>query len=155
MTELQSTPSRIDALKMMYEEHAEQARHHETERSTITNFTIAAVAALIVFIASEKAEAHRYWYLALLIALLGSIGWLMSEKSYERNRLHCAIAAAYRDALATLADIRLWGIREAAEDDHNATHPLARLSLHGLWRVLYIAMVAGALIAALLMSRTN
>jgi len=91
----------ISDLWRFYDEHAAQARQHETLRATVTS-TLGAFAAALVGFAGvgglERADAPA----GALLIVFGLLGAPLSLKHYERNRFHTKVMSTVRDEIATL-----------------------------------------------------
>jgi hypothetical protein len=95
----------IDYLLHYYDEHAEQARQHETLRATATSM-IGAIMAGVVALTGIGGLTRADIPSGILIVMLGIIGTAISLKHYERNRLHTEIMAVVRKEAETIAKAR-------------------------------------------------
>lgn len=91
----------IGDLWRYYDEHAAEARQHETLRATVTGTLGGFAAALVGFAGVGGLEAADAPAGALLI-LFGLLGAPLSLKHYERNRFHTEVMGAVRAEIATL-----------------------------------------------------
>jgi hypothetical protein len=116
----------ISNLWRFYDEHASQARQHETLRANVTS-TLAAIAAAIVALAGVGGLSRADVPAGLVVVLFGALGIALSLKHYEHNRLHTKIMHEIRthidsavgpDAQPSQSTVR---IREAGKTKHNAT----------------------------------
>ena len=92
----------IEAWIRMYEEQAQQARHHETLRSNSTNVILVLSGAILAFLGTDVAgvtSLHQV-LLGFLLVLINLYGAILSRKHYERNRLHTRIAGTYRNVIS-------------------------------------------------------
>ena len=91
-----------DVLWKMYQEHCNEGRHHETQRSTVTNLVIVVAAGVIGLITYDKGITWADLPLTCFLILLGLFGAVFTLKHYERFAMHMARARSYRDALDEL-----------------------------------------------------
>jgi hypothetical protein len=122
---LKRTDETIPGLWRFYEEHASQARQHETLRATVTSI-LSAIAAAVVSLASlgglDKADIPA----GTIVIVLALLGVALSLKHYERNRLHTKILEAIRDEITRLDQDQTaiprstQKIRGEAEKEHNS-----------------------------------
>ena len=154
-----------------YDEHAAQARQHETLRATVTSILAGFAAALVGFAGVgglEQADAPAG---ALLIAV-GLLGAPIGLKHYERNRLHTDVMHDVREEITRVRrdpKVRTdpghgpaspGELRDCAEKRHNSAFSLrrkkrkerpkswlVRVHLWQLWAVLrFLILVAGVVI---------
>ena len=114
---------------MMYEEHAEHARQHETLRAAVAGFVIALVAGLL---ATEASKNHPV-VVAGVICVVSLLGLLLNLKHYERYKLHREVLAGFRGSLEEAVDFRLRTINKDYRKLHAANYkpldPRERLEL--------------------------
>jgi hypothetical protein len=125
-------------LMTLYQDDCTQARHHETQRSTVANIVLAVSAALIGFATYDKTLSPADIVPSLLLVFLGVFGALFSAKQYERAKRHGHRAAAYRTQIAAMtqgADI-LTLMKDADGKTQKAFPHLSRLRLHPFWIAL-------------------
>jgi hypothetical protein len=131
-----------DAVLAYWNEHRQQLRQSETQRSTMTNFVLVITAGLSSLIVQQK-FATATLPLTALIILLGFYGTLTAAKYHERAHYHLTQARALTNTLkkmAVLADDQ--HISEFRET-HNRSYPrLHRIRLHWLWTGLHLAVAA-------------
>lgn len=127
----------------MYQEHCVQGRHHENQRSSVTNLIIT-IAASVVALLSISDFVTESWPLALVLVLLGIMGALFSLKHYERFRFHMKCAGAYRDALEQMLPATALSLhRRAARAAHGQKFRLVRTThLFVFWVLLNLAIAA-------------
>ena len=118
----------IAFLISQYEEHTEQGRHLETERSTVTNIIGAVAAAILVYMGSTDFHSE-YWWTGLTLTILGAYGFVMTRELYSRFLRHMDFAYGFRYALEQqLPASGEASIREVVNSLHSK-----RLRLHHLW----------------------
>jgi hypothetical protein len=122
-----------DAVLAYWNEHRQQFRQSEDQRSTMTNFLLVITAGLSGLIVQQKLSP-TVAPLALLIILIGLYGALVSAKYHERAQYHLTQARALTKVLLELdmlpEDQQIIEFREA----HYRTYPrLHRVRLHWLW----------------------
>jgi hypothetical protein len=133
------TPTRLEVLLKMYDEHTSHAKLHEEQREKMTNYLFLASGVIVTFITTSKFAFYTMPASAVLTAI-GIYGLFFSLKHYERNRHHIYIAKAFRDEISreldpatagkssrSLADI----VREGRNDNE------AEFQLRGSDRVEY------------------
>lgn len=91
----------VSNLWRYYEEHAAQARQHETLRATVTS-TLSGIAAAVIGFASLGGLTLSDVLPGLVVVAIGVLGGALSIKHYERNRLHTRILRAIREEIAAL-----------------------------------------------------
>src|SRR5262245_19868140 len=94
-------PQLYESLRMMYCEHTDQARHHETLRERSTAVIVAlAVALTTAALAYVKLVGREPPWLALALSLpviaAGSFGIFLARSHSQKNREHVQIARAFR-----------------------------------------------------------
>lgn len=123
-----------------------QARQSETQRASITQFTLALAAAtqglIVQFLFSPSSIT-----LAAMLIFLGVFGALVSAKYYERFRLHMCRVGRLMEWLekhhpnATLTELE--GI---ADKKHAERHPtMHKFRLNSFWQVLHWTIALGGL----------
>lgn len=147
---------RLDYLWRFYDEHAQQARQHETLRASATSMIGATMAAVIAL--SGIGGLTTFDVLGgLVVVLLGAAGTLVSLKHYERNRFHARVMGEVRkevDAVLSHAERIPRGtaeVRKHAKNTHDDEYRmLARLRLHLIWASIPALMsVIGVIIIVL------
>ena len=133
-------------LLMMYEEHAEHARHHETLRAAVAAFFIALVAGLL---AAPDISTHHPHMVGLAIIVLGLAGLLLNMKHYERFELHREVMKGLRDCFEEAVTVPLRsmnGNRRDVHADKYGTYPwwrwLNNTDLHHFWSGVYGLIIA-------------
>jgi Flp pilus assembly protein TadB len=114
---MEDNSSRIDVLLKMYDEHAQQARQHETQRERMSWIILAVSGVLVTFIANNGLQPNSLIASATLI-VLGVYGWLFSLKHYEKNRLHTKIMKSFRDNLGGETGLDIDAIRAVGSNSH-------------------------------------
>ena len=85
----------VSDLWRFYDEHAAQARQHETLRSSVTA-TLSGVAAAVVGFAGVNGIERADLLPGATVILLGVLGIALSIKHYERNQFHVAVLSETR-----------------------------------------------------------
>jgi len=134
-----------DYVMMMYEEHAEHARQHETLRAAVAGFVIALVAGLL---AAPGNEHHpRQEIIGITICVVSLLGLLLNATHYERYRLHLAVLRGYRKAFEQVVNDELAGINRRCRRIHEREYRLlSGLRLHHLWFCVYVMTLAVGLL---------
>jgi hypothetical protein len=144
------TSEERDYLTMMYEEHAEHMRQHETLRAAVTGFFIALIAGLLAAPGSERHPQREI--IGGAICVLSFLGLLLNEKHYERYLMHRSIVRGFRKSLEKGLSPRLRLINRNCRDYHENKHPILakEIGLHELWRVVYMAtLIVGIVLIVL------
>jgi hypothetical protein len=126
-----------DYLTMMYAEHAEEARQHETLRATATGLFVALIAGLLAFAVGDP---ERMRVAGVLICVVSFLGGILNHKHYERNRLHVHVLCGVRNTLEKGLTSGVSEISEWYRADHEIKNPTTsrRIKLHILWLIVYI-----------------
>jgi hypothetical protein len=107
-----------DYLVMMYEEHAEHARQHETLRAAVAGFVIALVAGLL---ATDASKEHPV-IIAIVIGVVSLLGLLLNLKHYERYELHNEVLRGFRKSLEKGVDPPLRMLNDNCRKVHRAEY---------------------------------
>ena len=128
-----------DSLAMLlavYKEQAEQARHHESQRATVTNYVLIVAGGVLGLLSIENFKG--YVPTGLFLIVLGFFGAVVSAKHYERSYFHNRLAAAYRKQMEEI-DENLEIDREAARNEQEKSLPrLSKMRLFWLWNSFHI-----------------
>lgn len=123
-------------------EHRQQLRQSETQRSVLTNYLVVITAGLSGFIVQQQ-FARGTLAVALLIVGLGLYGALSTAKYHERAEYHLAQARALTQTLKSLGVLTDDPNLDPARDRHYRKYPvLHRVRLHWLWTGLHLAVAA-------------
>jgi hypothetical protein len=165
----QRTPDSIPDLWRFYEEHAAQARQHETLRASVASI-LGGIAAAVVAFATSDGLTGTDALAGIVVIALGILGTALSIKHYERNRMHTTILKEIRCEITRLQqepdraprttdDIRKAGVEKHKEkfalferkSDRRlrprGTSPWVGVRLHHLWISLNLSI---ALVGVLL-----
>ena len=135
----------LDILRCMYEEHTTMGRHHEEQREKVTQLVVLMGGGLLGWISHEHFCYHTIPVAGFLI-VLGFFGWLITQKHYERNRMHTTIAGAFRDEIGKRVDLALGKIRDDAKEVHEAKFPfLHNRRLHTMWGIFSLLISAAGI----------
>ena len=96
--------SKLDNLEFcwrLYNEHTTHGRHHETQRTTFSNFVFALAPVIYGVMRLDNVIDRNDLPLALLMGALAVVGALLSLKHYERFRHHIAQASQFRKVIGT------------------------------------------------------
>jgi hypothetical protein len=94
----------ISDLWRFYDEHAAQARQHETLRAAVTTI-LAGFAATMVGIVTRDGFERADILPGALIIVIGLIGAALSLKHYERNRFHTTVLRFTRKEITRLRTV--------------------------------------------------
>ncbi|QGQ19271.1 hypothetical protein GC089_08550 [Cellulomonas sp. JZ18] len=147
----QDTEAAIADLWRFYEEHAEQARQHETLRASATSVLAGIASAVLAFVGVDGINRSDV-PAGLAVVLVSTLGVVLSLKHYERNRMHTAVMKATRDEIETLRrsggrgrSASAISAKAVAQHDrdfavlrrrHQARSRVTRARLHLLWAAL-------------------
>jgi hypothetical protein len=140
-----------------YNEHASQARQHESQRDRMTSIVLTVAALLTGFITYSELSV---WSIpaAISLVLLGAFGFFFAGKHYERFRYHTTIMKVVRDEIdkpstspKSLSDLRREGEKLHYADfrwpafrpktdppQSTAVSWIARQRLHLFWEAFHI-----------------
>ena len=141
----------------MYQEHQANARHHETQRSTVNNFIILIAGAMVSLIFTGGLTQDDLPLSFSLIAL-GALCAVFNLLLFGRYHRHKRRAYAYRDAIDRIFFPRketnppktLWEIKDRADSSMGLQHEVfksksrilrALASVHWLWFMLPLIVV--------------
>lgn len=85
-------------LYVMYQEHAQQARQHESLRAAITVGLFTLMAAILTASTANKQDQFFGIYGGMII-IISILGIFLNKKHYERNRLHTDVMFGIRASL--------------------------------------------------------
>lgn len=143
-----------EVLWNLYQEHSTWERHHEEQRSSVTNILVA-VAAGILSVVTLNGFTPSDVPLMIFLVLQGVFGAVFVAKQYERFSRHQRLAKIYRQALSDrFPDAQVIALREMADEQQAKAHPmLYQLRLHHLWVALHllIALFGLGLMGAVLL----
>ena len=130
----------LDILWKNCQEHWLQGRHHEIQRSSVTNVLIAISSAIIGLVTFDKTIVISDLPLTIFLIILGVFGAVFSAKHYERFSFHISRARKYREEINKLfPDTPLRELIDKADEKHNRKHPrLRKLRLQYFWLGLYV-----------------
>lgn len=129
---------KAEILWRMYNEHVTMGRHHETQRSAMSQIILAVAGALVAFFGTTTSPQNK-WVVALFIVLLGAFGVLFSAKPYERSKFHMGAAGLHRKELEGIVGVDLGKIRKDAEDNQRREFPCTEgWSLNQFWTRLHV-----------------
>ncbi len=80
----------VDDLWRFYNEHATQARQHESLRAAVTG-TLAAIAAAVTTLAGVGGLTTADIPSGLVVIVISALGFALSLKHFERNRFHAEV----------------------------------------------------------------
>ncbi len=118
------TAARVADLWHLYQEHATQARQHETLRATV-NGTLAAIAAAVITLTGFGGLSGADFPAGLIVLLIGILGVALNVKHFERNRWHTEVMESVQREIDSLRQPEVIGARSMSEivrearADHN------------------------------------
>ena len=128
---------RVDLLWKVYQEHYTNARHHETQRSSVIQYLLI-TGGLIGTLISAGGVTRGDWPLAAFLIALGLFGAIFSGSHFERYHRHKKRAGAYREHIDTITfpdELLLWQLKDTCDRERRARHPWLTwmVSVHWLW----------------------
>src|SRR5262245_48295007 len=124
----------VEILWRMCNEHYSQARQHETQRTSMSQVILVIAGALLAFYTSQYSGGEKFWVVPIALACLGIFGAAFCRKQYERSKFHMRAAGLHRDRIATLLNLKLAEIRQAAKAKQKDKFRWAeRLRLNHFW----------------------
>lgn len=138
-----------DAVLAYWNEHRQQLRQSENQRSAMTNFLLVITAGLSGLVVQQKLAATTV-PAVFLIVLIGLYGAITSAKFHERATYHLTQARALTKVLVDMNvlpdDQRL----EESRESHYRIYPrLHRIRLHWLWTGLHLTVAAYGVVLTL------
>ncbi|MCU1264603.1 MAG: hypothetical protein JWM21_921 [Acidobacteria bacterium] len=130
---------RKDVLLGLYQENRTHLRHHESQRSTVTNIILVTTVGLVGLV---RELTFNDWPLLLAMILVGAFGTVFNAKQNEQVRRYKARSWEYDEALDELlfkGTTTLKSIREKADDESSSKFSLVRV----LWPLAISITAAG------------
>ncbi len=145
----------VETLLALYKEQTDQARHHEDQRATISNYALLLAGAVLGLINADALRSAQL-QLGCFLVITGCFGSFVTAKHYERSRYHARSAGSYRRRIEALQpDTAIE--REDIRSEQRREFPfLNGERLWTLWVSLHILVaVLGALLAVLAFRRQS
>jgi Ca2+/Na+ antiporter len=140
----------------LYQEHLNQARHQENQRSTMSNLILIICSALLAAVTLDKDLSLTDLPLTLFLFSLGVYGAVFSAKYYERFKLHYERSRIVRKQLEKIINsIDNKETQKAADIKTRKQFPIMfSLRLYWLWIILMliISVVGLGLTVAILVA---
>ena len=137
----------------VYADNRADARHHETQRSTVTSVLLAIASGILTVAGVQwRAGARPHWSLGVLLVLVGAVGVLFARSLYERCWWHVRRGEECLQWLAhTVPDAALIATLARADEKHQRQFPGAsEAPLARLWYGPHLAvMLLGLLLVVL------
>lgn len=86
-----------DVLLRLMQEHFNQIRHYDTQRSTVSNLVVVVSAAILAFVSYDKMLTRSDLPLTILLSVVGFFGAAFCIKYYERAALNSARFHRYQE----------------------------------------------------------
>jgi hypothetical protein len=124
----------------LYQENLSHARHHESQRTSVTAYFAAIGAGILGFIGLDKCVSEADWPLLAMLFVIGIVGALLTAKQYERYTHHMERARQYRDALEkSVEGSHLEELKKAGDAIAEESHPyLSEIRLVSFWIGLHL-----------------
>jgi hypothetical protein len=138
-------------------EHYTQARHHETQRATLSNCILFVEGGVLAFVSNtQRNHGQVSWTLPCFLMALGIFGIFSVLKLYERFRFHNHIADAVRGALESRLAMQpsLSELRGEGTKKHKTTwyyRLIGWAHLYVFWIALHTLVV---ILGAILLKKT-
>jgi len=135
-----------------YQEHCTWERHHEDQRSSVTNIMIAVAAGILAVIGIDNTLSMSDLPLTCFLIIQGLFGSIFVAKQYECFARHQLLAGRYRQALNdAFPDSYLILLREQGVQEHKGRYQyISRLRLYLLWILLHASFAFFGIILTLL-----
>ncbi len=132
----------------MFKEHSDFARHHEVQRSMLSNIIIILSGGLFALITYDRIISEDDIILSFFILIIGLYGAVFSSKQYERTVFHMNRARIYRLMLEELyPGLKIDKHRVMANSEHISKFDLtSRIPLNKLWIGLNLTITLAGLI---------
>jgi hypothetical protein len=126
----------VEILLSLYKEQTEQARHHEEQRATVTNYILIVAGAVLGLLSIEGFRGHLP--AGVFLIGLGLFGAIAVAKHYERNRYHSRMASAYRRQIEKLDKDTQVDRSSIRSEQEKAFPSLNKLRLFQLWITFHL-----------------
>ena len=141
LRDLMDNSKAVDIVRGLYQEHSKFRLHHEQQRSTATGLILTLAGVSIGFITFDDQISLADWPLALLVLLLGLLGFVFSRKQYERFKYHdhkCETYITKLEELVPESDIA--NTNEIALAAHRQAYPANRIPsrLNVFWSLIHL-----------------
>lgn len=139
----------------VYQEHCNWERHHEEQRSSVTNIFLAVAAGVLGIISVDGKLTISDVPLAIFLVIQGLFGSLFVAKQYERFRRHQNLADQYRQSLNdNMPGAKIQELRKAGDEAHKRKYPLlSRLRLYHMWIGLHLSFaIFGAVLVVIIIA---
>jgi hypothetical protein len=143
---------KYDLLWNIYQEHCNWERHHENQRSSVTNILIAVAAGVLGIIALDGKLAPTDLPLTIFLIIQGVFGSIFVAKQYERFARHQRLANKYRQELNDgYLDAKIVQLRKEGDIEQERQYKyLSKLRLHQLWVYLHLSFAIFGLVLTII-----
>jgi hypothetical protein len=143
---------KYDLLWNIYQEHCNWERHHENQRSSVTNILIAVAAGVLGIIALDGKLAPTDLPLTIFLIIQGVFGSIFVAKQYERFARHQRLANKYRQELNDgYLDAKIVQLRKEGDLEQERQYKyLSKLRLHQLWVYLHLSFAIFGLVLTII-----
>lgn len=146
----------LTVLLAIYQENADQARHHEVQRERVTALVGQASGVVLGLLGGKAAlglgSPNVPLVAALFLMVLGLWGYFASSRHYERSRLHVQRLRQVRHRLEALARVDLGAINSLAQTEQDKTfdpRSFRYRRTHMVWNAFHLIVAALGLILLL------
>lgn len=146
-----------DFLWGMYQEHCNEGRHHEEQRSTMSNLIIV-LSGGVLGLMTIKDLSFNTWPLGIFLILIGIFGSLFCAKHYSKWKFHMMLAGRYRNKLEKyLPDTKVRDLRlEVGEEHKSKTNLLInKIRLHQFWIGLHLLITLMGIVTTIVILLTG
>ena len=135
----------------LYKENWLQVRHHEQQRSSVSNIIIIINAGIIGLITFDKVILFNDLALTFLVFILGLFGCIFVLKQHERSMWHIRRARQYRLHLESVYDdLPIKQLNSTADSKHKNKMPIMfNVRLYIFWSGLHFIILCIGLILCL------
>ena len=140
----------------LYQEHCTWERHHEQQRTSVTNLFLAVAAAVLGVISLDRELSGSDLPLTIFLIVQGFFGSVFVAKHYEVFSTHQSRAGHYREALDSIyPGAGILSNRVKADKENAARFPhLHKLRLNKFWVGLHILIALfGAVLTGIILTR--
>jgi hypothetical protein len=145
-----------ELLWKFYQEHCTWERHHEQQRTSVTNLFLAVAAAVLGVVTLDRELSSADLPLTIFLIVQGFFGSVFVAKHYEVFCMHQSRAGQYREALDSMyPGAGVLSRRLKADEENAARFPhLHRLRLNRFWVGLHVLIALfGAVLTAIILAR--
>ena len=130
----------------LYKENNDHARHHESQRTTMSNLTLIITAGIGSIISMDKALTLYDLPFSIFIILLGTFGIIFTKKYGSRLAYHLMVAKEMLRHISPQIHTELTKSRALAEEKNTYSLWLRKKSITEYWVIIFIGCILTGLI---------